>query len=78
MLIGKLNVGVSVRTQRVPSGQRKTLSTIFIHMGEMVVAERTIPARWNEAQALAEFKRFPDRFIPRDGFTPATVKAMAA
>lgn len=77
MMIGKLNVGVSIFTQRGPI-RNKVLTTIFVRMGKEVIAERTIPGKWNEAQALMEFKRFPDRFQPRPTFSAATLKAIAA
>lgn len=77
MMIGKLNCGVRTFTQRGPHVM-KTLTTIFVRMGKEVIAERTIPGRWNESLALVEFKRFPDRFTPRATFTPATLKAVAA
>ncbi len=76
MLIGKLNVGVSTFTQR-NGNVKKTLTTIYVRMGKEVIAERTIPGKWNEVQALREFRRFPDRFTKRPTCT-LDLKALAA
>lgn len=78
MMIGKLNVGVSTFTQRGVNGNKKVLTTIYVRMGKEVVAERTIPGRWNEAQALTEFKRFPDRFTKRPTYAALDLKGIAA
>jgi hypothetical protein len=80
MLIGKLNVGVSVFTTRTPgpNAVKRTLSTIYVRMGKEVIAERTIPGRWNEAQAMTEFKRFPDRFTKRPDYAALDLKSIAA
>lgn len=77
MKIGTLNVGIHHSTSR-NNGKHKTLTTIFIRMGEMVIADRTTWGRWTTAQALKEFKRFPERFQPRKGWDAATIKAIAA
>jgi hypothetical protein len=77
MLIGKLNCGVNSFIQRGPHA-KKTLTQIFVRMGDEVIAERTIPGKWNAFQALTEFRRFPDRFTPRPNFTAATLKQIAA
>lgn len=77
MMIGKLNVATRTFTQRGPHTM-KTLTTIFVRMGKEVIAERTIPGRWNEAQALVEFKRFPARFTKRPTYAALDLKSIAA
>ncbi len=76
----KLTITAAVRTftQRGVNGVRKTLSTIYIKTsaGELL-AERTIPAKWDSASALREFKRFPSRFTPCGKNTPAMLEALA-
>jgi len=78
--IGTLNVGTRTFTQRTagPNGVKRTLSQIFVRMGDTVIADRVIPGRWTEEAALKEFKRFPARFAPRAPFNAATVAAVAA
>lgn len=77
MMIGKLNVGVSVFTQR-NGNVKKTLTTIYVRMGKEVIADRIIPGKWDEVQALKEFKRFPDRFTKRATYAALDLKAVAA
>lgn len=78
MLIGKLNCGVSVFTQRGPNNTKKVLTTVYVRMGSEVIAERTIPGKWNEYQALMEFKRFPKRFTQRAEYKSLDLEKVAA
>ncbi len=77
MLIGKLNCGVDTFTQRA-NGRQKVLTRIFVRMGQQVIADRVIPGKWTEVQALKEFRRFPERFTPRPSYDAALLKAVAA
>jgi len=77
MMLGKLNVAVRTFTQRGPH-ITKVLTEVLIRMGEMPIADRIIPGRWNQAQALKEFRRFPDRFRPCGDFDRAKLNAVAA
>ena len=78
--IGTLNVGTRVYTERTagPNGRKRVLTQVFVRMGNTVVADRVIPGKWDDAAALGEFKRFPERFKPRGTFNAATLKAIAA
>jgi hypothetical protein len=78
MKIGTLNSVVYTRTERGFNGVRKTLSDIQICMGKLIVARRTIPGRWPEAEAIKEFKRFPERFTPQGDFNSDNLKSFAA
>ena len=76
--IGTLNVGTRTFTSRTsgPNGRKRVLTTIFVRMGDMVVAERTIPGKWDNAAALTEFRRFPERFTA-EGWTREQLVAVA-
>ena len=82
MMIGTLNCVVRSTIDRTagPNGRRKFLSTIIVRMGGLPIADRTIPGRWTAAQAVAEFRKAPQRFTVREGsgFTAETLKAVAA
>jgi hypothetical protein len=77
MKIGTLNVITRTFTERAIN-RKKTLTEILIRMGDTVIADRTIPGAWDQKAALTEFKRFPERFKPRDGYTTEVLKAIAA
>jgi hypothetical protein len=80
MLIGQLNilcVPIS-QTTAGPNGRRKPLTRIIARMGKTPIAERTIPGKWSIAEALKEFRRFPERFMPAKGWTAATIASIAA
>jgi hypothetical protein len=82
MLIGTLNVVTRPVTQRTagPNGRRKLLTEVIVRMGGMPIADRIIPGKWDVAAALAEFRKAPQRFIPRPhtGMTVETLKGIAA
>lgn len=80
MKVGSLNVGVRsfTQTSHGPNGKRVQMTEIFVRMGDTVIASRITRGKWDERQALQEFKRFPERFPPREGWTKETVKAIAA
>jgi hypothetical protein len=80
MLIGTLNVVVRyipVRTAG-PNGRAKMTTEIVIRMGNEPFASRTVGGRYSQADALKEFKRFPDRFTPAKGKDAKLVAAIAA
>jgi len=81
MKIGSsLNVVVRVNTIHTagPNGRRKTLSTLIVRMDGTPIADRVISGKWDANSALVEFRKFPNRFTGRTGFTPETLKAVAA
>jgi hypothetical protein len=77
MLIGKLNMWINVRVEN-KNGRKMTLTDCFVRLGDKPVARRTIPGKWNEQQALTEFKRFPDRFTSMGTLDATQIKALAA
>lgn len=80
MLIGKLNVVCRQFVQRStgPERAKRNLTAIQVRLGNEVVAERTIPGKWDEVRALAEFKRFPDKFTKTEKWASIDLKSLAA
>lgn len=77
---GKLNFAVLVPKAHKKGGRNSVMSTIFVKMGPTVIASRTLPGKWTEEQAHAEFRKQPHLFKPKDAttFTPDILRRLAA
>jgi hypothetical protein len=73
---GKLNFKVSILT---PKGKKLPVSLISVRMGDTVIARRTIPMAWTEAEALIEFRKQPHLFKPAcEPYTVDILRRLAA
>lgn len=76
---GKLNFGVAVSMNKGNGNKKIPVTTIYVRMGHVVIAKRSIPGRWNTEQAAIEFKKAPERFATvKDGFDATILKKLAA
>jgi hypothetical protein len=75
---GKLNFSILV--QMKPKGNKKfPVSTIFVKMGNTIIASRTTPGRYTEEQALVEFRKQPHLFKPKgEPYTLDILRRLAA
>jgi hypothetical protein len=75
----KLSVVCSPYTQRAegPNGRQKKLTVVTVKLGKDAIATRTIPGTWTPANALTEFRRFPDRFTRTVAAAALDLKACA-
>lgn len=75
---GKLNFGVACGL--VAKGNKRIpVTTIYVRMGHVVVAKRSIPGKWSIEQAAVEFRKAPERFTSvKAGFETPILKKLAA
>ena len=75
---GKLNFSILVTLQQ--KGRKKfPISTIFVKMGDTIIATRVTPGKYTEEQAHAEFRKQPHLFKPKgEPYTVDILRRLAA
>ena len=75
---GKLNFSILV-TKNQKGKKNLPLSTIFVKMGDTIIATRVTPGRYTEAEALIEFRKQPHLFKPKgEPYTLDILRRLAA
>jgi hypothetical protein len=60
------------------SGKVRTVSTVILKLGPLVVGWGTLGGRWTAEQAVAEFRKQPGRFRLAKGWSAAMLAGLAA
>lgn len=73
----KITVQLSHGKPQKP-GKVKVVTDVLLRLdGKQSVAWAQLAGKWTEEQALAEFRKNPERFQPQPGTTPEMLKSIA-
>jgi hypothetical protein len=74
-----MKVEITARVQyNVTRGAKvKTTTFVSIFAGVDLEATRHLSGRYSQEQAMVEFRRFPEKFLPAVGATLETLKVLA-